>query len=1209
MESIFNCAYVMIKLTNFYLFHSWLGDNTSTLSDTGQTMDTTKTASLDEDHGATSSSGYSRRLVEYFVVVSSVPKLVVHREPVESTNQLDNNRRSHSENDHGNGNFSSERDLKTPKLTSPKSPLAAPPPTAEDINCFNHPPPPPPSTKSCKITPRIAARVDSRRAHLKENFRPGESVLPAINISGSDLSVVNSVVDTDATADRTLSERVHENIRTTLDQSATTDNAVHKTDSGEAMQQCTKKVKENFFRSVKEQKKKLSLHAHQLETKIRSSSFHLENKIKSMSIGRSPSGEMNSKHPQQNDESDDESSCSSFSNDEDSPSNIPPSAVFQPTVASPAWPRNSAIPSSPLILQQQQREGGAIENIRMDDSFFMNSSREYNDDIDDCILEPVITAQYPPVDHPDQPLNPMLTHFCHPQGVENIVPLHEYKMPKIHHFVLTDSKGGKLYGTCLTVYEEFLLDHDGKQKNVDCDNISPTSIWEEDQERNYVECSMNGSPTVMRHRRRPINHTYYAPRVLCLLSTWPYLSAFRTYLTQLYRLATTTTLMTAPLERYILNICEEVPAPPPGSFEVQLSILDTSIRIWAPPADQPIPYVSVYYGVLFECLDIGNVLFAWYTLACERKILLVSSQLSLLTVCAEILCSMLFPMRWSHLYIPVLPRFLTPMLDAPMPYLCGISRENFPHAVGDISDETVVVDLDRNIITMGSQTPDLPILPQRRKMKLEAALEKHAGQVFWKARGLTKDDVENIRAIGDANAMAEMLGRADAVWDEKLCVMDEAFYLAHSPDSMSILYDKDDTSLDTDRKQSRWDAVQEAFLRFYVAILKDYQKFLPSSTNDLKSWRASMSGTSDLRFLADEFVASQRLDFQPFLEELVSTQQFDDFITRRIYNAGKASDLTFFDQSIDAKKNRSKLRLKKLDTPFLHSANAHRIMKRIDAIEPNRHDLPADDVGVYVYPTWPESFDDSLFGTPRPIPKIITAEFDRRAALTAMLNEKRGMVEESRVSGCFNPSPEATAFVLFFVMFSQIIGRDWDSFKKQHENMLDDGYDFDNSVNGADSTSSPGPWKPEINPPWMAGERKPEVNPPWMAGESFQNLHSNFRPQENNETVVDERNDVSLYNSCCIPDCDNFCTEKVINPTTFMGRPWAQSNINTVEPECNIGSGPLDENFEYECTKARSVAKAQVGKSNSGSNIINAPRMIFRSDIHCSSYQIWVSIR
>jgi hypothetical protein len=99
------------------------------------------------------------------------------------------------------------------------------------------------------------------------------------------------------------------------------------------------------------------------------------------------------------------------------------------------------------------------------------------------------------------------------------------------------------------------------------------------------------------------------------------------------------------------------------------------------------------------------------------------------------------------------------MLDAPMPYLCGISRENFPYAVGNISDETVVVDLDRNLITMGAQTPDLPILPHRRRMKLEAALEKHAGEIFWKSRGLTKANVEDVRLSGDENAIEEMFGR------------------------------------------------------------------------------------------------------------------------------------------------------------------------------------------------------------------------------------------------------------------------------------------------------------------------------------------------------------------------------------------------------------------------------------------------------------------
>ena len=682
----------------------------------------------------------------------------------------------------------------------------------------------------------------------------------------------------------------------------------------------------------------------------------------------------------------------------------------------PAIPDIEAQPTIESITPR-----GETENIRISQKPPI-CNREYNDDIGDLVLEPVITSQYPLIDHQDQPLNPMLPQFCHPLG-DVIVPLHEYKIPKVHHFVLTDAKGGKLYGTALTVYEVFKhkdseIEIMSGEEDDDTDDRS-----DEGQERGYVEVSLDQSPKPGRSRRRSKNHKYYAPRVLCLLSTWPYLSAFRTYLTQLYRLATTTNLMMAPLERYILNICAEVPAPPPGLFELKINILDTDIRFCAPPADQPIPYVSLHYGVLFECLDIGNVLFAWYTLACERKILLVSSQLSLLTVCAEILCSMLFPMKWSHLYIPVLPRFLTPMLDAPVPYLCGVSRKNFSYAVRDISDETIVVDLDRNIITMGSGTPDLPKLPHRRKKKLEIALEKHAGDVFWKVRGLTSSQVEQARLSGDENMLTAVLGTADAVWDEKLCTMDDAFNFAPPPDSITIMQTGDESG---GVEQSCWDAVQEAFLRFYASMLKDYRRYMPASPTDQEScWRDSTGPILDSgRFKSAEFIQAQLPDFHPFLEELTMTQMFDDYVTRRMYNAGDAPDIKFFDQSVDAKKNRSKLTLKKKETPFLHSANAHRELKCVDAIQPNNTNLPLRSrfnttydmkQGLYTYPTWPESLDESLYGKPRPIPKMITAEYDRRSALTAMLRAKHGNFEEGRLSGSNNPSPEATAFVLFFV--------------------------------------------------------------------------------------------------------------------------------------------------------------------------------------------------
>ncbi|KAL7520492.1 hypothetical protein ACHAWX_005254 [Stephanocyclus meneghinianus] len=575
------------------------------------------------------------------------------------------------------------------------------------------------------------------------------------------------------------------------------------------------------------------------------------------------------------------------------------------------------------------------------------------EEFDGCLLEPVISARYPPADRPGQPLNPSLPQFCHPQGTDVLRASTEYKMPKIHYFVLTDSNAGKLFGTCLTFYEEFVPD-----------------------DQTY-------------HPTGSTKKTLYAPRVLCLLSTWPYLIAFRTYLTQLYRLATTTDLMQAPIERYVLNICEEVPAPQPGSFAVQLSILGSNVRFWAPPAKQPIAYVSLPFKLLFECLDINNLMYTWYSLACERKVLLVSGQMSLLAVCAEILCSLLFPMRWSHLYIPLLPLSLSPMLDAPMPYLCGISRENFECVVGDIGDETVVVDLDRNVITLGPDTPALPPIPHKQRVKLESALQKNVGDVFWSARGMSQDEVSKFRRSGNNPEIKEMHSNARSLWSEKIRATDDAFNLAHAPESTSIQYNEDArVGTNAFGKQSRWDAVQEAFLSFYADTLKNYRKFLPKESNSRINWHGKDS--SKLRFHSEQFVLSQRREFQPFLEELVLTQQFDDFITRRMYNSSDEPDVIFFDKTIDAKRNKSILQVKKADTTFLHSANAHRELHQYTAILPNRENIPPNchaTVGshghrIYKYPVWPETFDTSMFGSPRPLPKDIAAEFKRTITLS-----------------------------------------------------------------------------------------------------------------------------------------------------------------------------------------------------------------------------------
>ena len=671
---------------------------------------------------------------------------------------------------------------------------------------------------------------------------------------------------------------------------------------------------------------------------------------------------------------------------------------------------------------------------------------------DELIFQPKITGRYPFADHPDNPLNPMVTQFCHPVG-DVIVPTREYQMPRVHHFVLTNDKGRKIYGTCLTVFEEYVPPSDAP--------VRAHQIHDDSGERD-IEVTMSEEDT-----------TLYLPRCLCIMSIWPYMSAFREYLAQLYRLATSTNCMTVPLERYIMNICTEIPAPPPGAFEVQINILESVIRFWSPPANLPIAYVSIPYKVLFDCLDIDNILHLWYCLIMEQKVLLVSSQYSNLTVCAEILCSLLYPMKWSHLYVPILPRLLCPMLDAPgtskfgvveainsaaivahcqllircclalfyvsrpVPYLCGVTRDNWLYVQQFVSDETIVVDLDRNNIMFGQNTPELPALPGKKWNKLRHSLEDFVGHLFWRARGL-EEEYQHLRQDRISRTEFKTIARqrGETQWNEKLVQRDQAFNLQFTPDSKNLDYTF------SEDEQHQWDRVQEAFLRFFVAVLKDYRRFLDTS-GDISSQNTApnasdwLQRTQQRSFHRDSFIRSQKSENVPFLQQLTMTQQFDDFITKRLYSP-KMPDIIFFDQSIDAKLNRSRLKLQKVHTPFLQSAKAHKVLQKLKAVAPL--EMETDEDGPYIYPSWPETLNPKLFGTPRPIPSMITAEFDRQAALISRLRATYSPAPMDALQLInfygvdYDFSAEGMTFTLFFFVYSTVIGREWQAYqRKQRE--------------------------------------------------------------------------------------------------------------------------------------------------------------------------------
>lgn len=740
-------------------------------------------------------------------------------------------------------------------------------------------------------------------------------------------------------------------------------------------------------------------------------------------------------------------------------------------------------------------------------------------------FHPTITSRYPLQDHEDNPLNPMVTHFCHPTlrtttdirasslhtvntnthvpiehhqqqdypAQEIIEPKINYIMPKLHYFVLTNHLGRKMYGTCLTIYEPYELSvcdesnlADQQSQMQQSRSTAPSSpnnymytsprqrAVEPDTMVTFDEETINSpfflprievamtKPTHQTHREKSKSNMldenflntnnrscadscicqdpqlmehpryFYLPRCLVILSTWPYLRAFREYLTQLYKIYFSNSTE-VPLERYIVNLCCEIAAPPPGTFEVQCLLMKKKIKFWAPPANQPIAWVALPFEHLFECLSIQNIITVWHALVLEKQILLVSSQISLLTECSEILISLLFPMVWQHLYIPVVPQFLLQLLDAPIPYLCGVSHENllisYSHDL--LSRECIVVNLDSNKITFGKQTPYYPPIPERRRNKLiRGILKANAGYVFHGARLLLSNTTTELETSKQKSSVAHK------AWKERLEKFDAAYNLPFTPDSPNLWNYESDFAMNDNDDHSRqqqhswavaWDAVQESFFKFFVSLLQSYRNFLIMPNT-----------SSEQGFQANSFIKTCKAEDQPFLQELCATQQFDAFLTRRLYDPGEA-DVTFFDQSIDAKKNRSKLNLKKIGTPFLQVAQTNKQLRVIVAIQPNNsppngfreteENLPYQfqpidrrNRGMHSSPRWPETFNEALFTKPRPIPSIIHDEFDRQWKISERLRRKFVQLRFPVFGDC-NPNPEVGTFTLFFVTFLSFVGR------------------------------------------------------------------------------------------------------------------------------------------------------------------------------------------
>jgi hypothetical protein len=162
----------------------------------------------------------------------------------------------------------------------------------------------------------------------------------------------------------------------------------------------------------------------------------------------------------------------------------------------------------------------------------------------------------------------------------------------------TDVKGGRSYGSCLHFCEEkhpmdVLSLISATQKGRTANLPAWVSLKDIQQGQSKWKC--------------------FAPKCLCVISSFPLFDTFRTFLVYLYRLSLASST-TVPIESIIFNFLERTPLPTANLTQTVVKLGSTTCLVSGFPQNLPLfSPTEVDFTILFQCLNPDNILKVRYS--------------------------------------------------------------------------------------------------------------------------------------------------------------------------------------------------------------------------------------------------------------------------------------------------------------------------------------------------------------------------------------------------------------------------------------------------------------------------------------------------------------------------------------------------------------------------------------------------------------------
>ncbi|XP_073435380.1 myotubularin-related protein 5 isoform X9 [Dendrobates tinctorius] len=285
-----------------------------------------------------------------------------------------------------------------------------------------------------------------------------------------------------------------------------------------------------------------------------------------------------------------------------------------------------------------------------------------------------ILQRFPEKDWEDNPFPQGIELFCQPSGWQLCT---EKNPPSFFIAVLTDINSERHYCSCFTFWEECaqnLLD----QRDGDAEEDAPL----------------------------PSATQLYAPKTLVLVSRLDHPEVFRDSLGLIYTIHTDG--LSISLENVVGNLLT-CTVPVAGGSQRTISLGAGDRQVIQTPICDSLPISNCSVALLFRQLGITNVLCLFCAALTEHKILFLSRSYQRLTEACRALLAIMFPLRYSFTYVPILPAQLLEVLSTPTPFIIGVNAL-FRAETQDLLD-VIIADLDGGTVTI-PECVQIPLLPE-----------------------------------------------------------------------------------------------------------------------------------------------------------------------------------------------------------------------------------------------------------------------------------------------------------------------------------------------------------------------------------------------------------------------------------------------------------------------------------------------------------------